>query len=379
MSRIVIAPDSFKGTVSAADAAAAIGRGWAGARPGDELVARPMADGGERTIDAVAAAVPEARRVPVEVRGPSGEAVRAEWLLLPAAPGSDAGPSALVELANTSGLTLLDRPAPFDADTFGFGQAIAAALDAGAQRLLLAIGGSGSTDGGLGVLAALGAEFLDADGRPAAPGNRGLAGLAAVRFDGLRALPPGGATVLSDVTNPLLGPLGAAEVFGAQKGADAAGRRALEAGLARFADVVGRALGTAAPDVAAPDVAALGAGAAGGTGYGLLAWGATMTSGAAAVARTIGLTEAVDGAELVVTGEGRFDGQSAAGKVPSEVARIADEAGVPRALVAGAVTAEPTGFRAAVALAELGGIEAAMAEPERWLERAGAELARGFG
>jgi len=147
--RVVIAPDSFKGTASAADAAAAIARGWASAAPGDELVLRPMADGGEGTIDAFEAADPGALRIPVTVQGPDGRPVATSWLRLPDG-------SAVVELAMTSGITLLDPLRPLDAHTLGFGQAIAAALDAGASRLLLALGGSSSTDGGIGALAALG-------------------------------------------------------------------------------------------------------------------------------------------------------------------------------------------------------------------------------
>jgi glycerate kinase len=193
-----------------------------------------------------------------------------------------------------------------------------------------------------------------------------------VDLTGLRPLPPGGAVILGDVTNPLLGPLGAAAVFGPQKGADAATIDVLEANLARLADLM--------PEALQPFAAAPGAGAAGGTGYGLLAWGASMGGGAALVAEAVGLREALQGADLVITGEGRFDGQSEAGKAPTVVAALGRDAGVPTALVAGAITAEPRGFAASVALADLaGGGAAAMAEPLRWLEEAGAELARARG
>ncbi|HET8949737.1 MAG TPA: glycerate kinase, partial [Solirubrobacteraceae bacterium] len=143
--RVVVAPDSFKGTASAADAASALARGWLAVHPADELVLRPMADGGEGTLDAFAAAVPGSERVPVTVHGPDGRPADAEWLRLPDG-------SAVVELALTSGITMLDPLLPLDAHSLGFGEAIAAALDGGATRLLLALGGSASTDGGVGAL-----------------------------------------------------------------------------------------------------------------------------------------------------------------------------------------------------------------------------------
>jgi glycerate kinase len=362
VTRVVIAPDSFKGTASAADAAAALAAGWRAVRPADVLVERPMADGGEGTLDAFASAVPGARPTPVTVRGPLSEPVDTWWLLLPDGTG-------VIELAATSGITLLDPLAPLDAHTAGFGEAIAAALDAGVERLLLALGGSSSTDGGAAALAVLGARFLDEAGQPVPLGGGALSALASVDLEGLRPLPRGGAVILGDVTNPLLGPLGAAAVFGPQKGADAATVAALEANLARLAGLL--------PPMLQELATVPGAGAAGGTGFGLLAWGARMGGGAALVAEAVGLRDAVAGADLVITGEGRFDGQSEAGKAPTVVAGLAHDAGVPTALVAGAITAEPRGFAASVALAELAGSgAAAIGDPLRWLEAAGAQLAR---
>lgn len=376
MTRVVIAPDSFKGTASAADAAFALAAGWRSVRPADELVLRPMADGGEGTLDAFESAVPGARRMPVTVRGPVSAPVSTHWLLLPDGTG-------VVELAATSGITLLEPLEPLDAHTGGFGEAIAAALDHGVERLLLGLGGSASTDGGAGALSVLGGRFLDAARRPVRLGNRGLGTLARVDLSGLRPLPAGGAVILGDVTNPLLGELGAAAVFGPQKGADAATVAVLEANLARLARLVrlvpsgGRGAREAFDSRPADLAARPGAGAAGGTGFGLLAWGAEMGGGAALVAEAVGLDGAIADAELVITGEGRFDGQSEAGKAPTVVAALAGDAGVPTALVAGAITAEPRGFAASVALAALaGGGAPAMAEPLRWIEAAGAELAR---
>ncbi|WP_348790122.1 glycerate kinase [Leifsonia sp. NPDC080035] len=367
MSTVVVAPDSFKGSASATEVATALAEGWRAERPGDHVLRAPMADGGEGTLDAFEVAVPGAIRHPMRVTGPSGDGVDASWLLLPDG-------TALVELAETSGLGLLRRPAPHDAHTIGFGQAIAAALDAGATGLLLAIGGSASTDGGSGALTALGARLLDADGRIVPPGNRGLGRLARVDLDGLRPLPPGGARILSDVTSPLLGPSGAAAVFGPQKGATAADVPVLEAGLARFAAVASGAVGDRA-DVADP--AAAGAGAAGGTGFGLMLWGATVSAGAAAVGEAIGLPALVGSADAVLTGEGRFDSQSAAGKVPEYVSGLAAAAGIPAYLAAGSIQAPPAAFAASAELAALsGGVDAAIADPARWAREAGAALAR---
>jgi glycerate kinase len=356
--RVAIAPDSFKGTATAIEVTTALAEGWLSVRPGDLLIRMPLADGGEGTLDAFELAVPGARRMPVTVAGPDGRQVEASWVLLP-------DNSGVVELAATSGITLLHPLQPMDAHTLGFGQAIAAAIDAGVDRLYLAIGGSSSTDGGVGALTALGAEFCDADGRPIAPGGRGLATVASIDTTHLRAVPAGGAIILSDVTNPLLGLTGAATVFGPQKGASETQVAELDAGLSRLAAVL-----DADPETP-------GAGAAGGTGFALIAWGAATASGADAVGEVMHAPEAVASATVVLTGEGRFDGQSDAGKVPSYVRSLAERAGATPMLVAGAISAEPTGFAAAVSLTELAGsADAAMGETVHWLREAGAQLAR---
>lgn len=355
---VVIAPDSFKGSASAPAIASALGEGWSSVRPTDRVVLAPMADGGEGTLDAFEQAVPGSQRRRLTVLGPTGAEVEASWLMLP-------DRTAVVELAETSGLAHLTELAPLDAHTFGFGQAIAAALDAGAMGLLLALGGSSSTDGGVGALVALGARFSDADGEPILLGNRGLGTLAHADLSGLPALPPGGVRILSDVTNPLLGTLGAAAVFGPQKGATPEQIVDMEAGLERLARLLGRR----------PHEA--GTGAAGGTGYGLLAWGATLAPGAAAVGEALGLPELVSSADAVITGEGRFDSQSAAGKVPAYVARLAKTSGVPVLLVAGAIEAPTTAFAAAASLSELAGdSDSALSDASHWAHAAGAALAR---
>jgi glycerate kinase len=366
---VVIALDSFKGSIGAADASAAVAAGWRTVHSDHHVVLCPMADGGEGTLDAFAAAVPGATRRDVTVTGPEDRPIPAAWLLLPPTEDAPTG-TAVVELASTSGIELLGEPPrlrPLDAHTIGFGEAIAAALDHGVSRLVLGIGSSASTDGGTGMLTALGGRFEDDEGKPILRGGRGLSDLAASDLSSLRPPPPGGAIALSDVTNPLLGPHGAAAVFGPQKGATLTDVRSLDEGLARLAAQL------------SVDPATPGAGAAGGTGYGLLAWGATLSPGAVSVAELIGLPGAIRTASLVITGEGSYDGQSAAGKAPWHVATLAEGAGVPVALVAGRITANSASahFTAQRSLTDLAGSpELAMRDPARWLKEAGAGLAR---
>jgi glycerate kinase len=345
--RVVIAPDSFKGTATAIEVAGAIASGWASVRPIDELRLMPMADGGEGTLEAFELAVPGARRMPVTVTGPDDQAVEAYWLLLP----GERGGIGVVELANTSGITLLDPLRPLTAHTLGFGQAIAAALDHGVDGLLLAIGGSSSTDGGLGALTALGAQATDAARHPVASGGGGLFVLDNLDLGALCPLPAGGAQILCDVTSPLLGVAGAAAVFGPQKGANPEQVGALEAGLARFAELV--SAGASGIDPQTP-----GSGAAGGVGAAL------------------GVPGAVAAASVVITGEGRFDNQSDSGKVPSYLAGRAAMAGARAYLVAGLIEAGTERFAGAESLTELaGGGAAAMSDPLRWITLAASRLA----
>jgi glycerate kinase len=364
---VVLAPDAFKGSITAAGAAAALAEGWRGVDPDAVLLLRPMADGGEGTLDAFAAAIPASTRMPATVTGPDSRPVAASWLLLPATDDAPHG-TGVVELASTSGIELLrGRLLPLDAHSAGFGEAIGAALDHGVSRLVLGIGSSASTDGSIGMLTALGARFTDAAGGTVPPGARGLDLLAGVDLSRLRAPPADGVVVLTDVTNPLLGPSGAAAVFGPQKGLDRGEAGRADAGLARLAALMGA------------DPAEPGAGAAGGVGFGLLAWGARLVPGAAEVADLVELRGALAEASVVVTGEGHFDAQSAAGKAPAHVAELAGAAGVRAVLVAGriAADADTSAFAATVSLTELAGSgQAALAAPARWLREAGAALAR---
>lgn len=365
--RIVVAPDSLKGSATAAEAARAIAEGWQSIRPRDLVTIVPMADGGEGTVDAVAAALPHSEVLSTRVTGPDGRVVEAAWLRFVDGAGRR---TALVELAEASGLLLLSEPAPLTAHTLGLGEVMRAALDSGVDRLLIAIGGSCSTDGGAGALLALGATLVDGHGDSLQLGNAALHALDHADLTTAVPPPPGGAVVLTDVDNPLLGSRGAVAVFGAQKGIDDTMALDAERGLERLAAV----LAAGSPEGVSP--AAAGAGAAGGVGFGLLSWGAELAAGARELAATIGLPAAIADADLVITGEGRFDGQSAGGKAPVEVARLAEAAGVPCALVAGAIDAKTMAFSDAVSLTDVAGsADSAMSEPLQWLRRAGARLA----
>jgi glycerate kinase len=355
--RVVVAPDSFKGSIGAAGAARALAAGWRSARPADELIELPLADGGEGTLAVLAATDPGSRWHHVVVSGPGDALVRAGWLEL-------TGRMAVVELAAAAGLPLLGELTPLDAHSYGVGELVRHALDADVLMVMITLGGSACTDGGTGLLAALGARFLDSRGHLLPLGGGALTRLATIDMSGLRRPPPAGVRCLTDVPAPLLGPGGAAAVFGPQKGADRDDIGVLEAGLARLAHLLG----------GEPEQA--GAGAAGGCGYGLAAaWGAHLLPGAEWVANAAGLPKALSGADLVITGEGRYDDTSLRGKVVSTVRAMATRVGVPVAVVAGSLAGAPPEART-VALTELAGsAEDAMTDPARWLAEAGRRLA----
>jgi glycerate kinase len=355
---VVIAPDSFKGSLSAREVAEAIAGGWHSIRPDDELVLVPQADGGEGTLDAIEASVPgSVRRSAGTVTGPDGSPTPGEWLELPDG-------TAVVELALSSGLPLMSRPDPLGATTRGLGEVIRAALDAGATSIVIGLGGSASTDGGAGALSALGLVLLDEQGELVPEGGRGLADIVDVHRDGLAPAPAGGVTLLTDVTAPLLGPKGAAAVFGPQKGATPDQVEQLDAALSHFADLLGG------------DPALPGSGAAGGAGYGFsAAWGATIVPGADRLAELSGLRAAVERADVLLSGEGRFDDQSLTGKVVGQLLALAEEHGVIAGVIAGQVTATADVWTAS--LTDLAGsVESAMADPVTWLRAAGALAAR---
>ncbi|HWE60443.1 MAG TPA: glycerate kinase, partial [Chloroflexota bacterium] len=322
--KLIVAPDSFKGSLTAVQAAAAMAAGVTRARADATVLQIPLADGGEGTVDALVRAL-GGTRVTVKVQDPIGRLVRATLGLL-------TGDTAVIEMAAASGLPLLrgEERDPFRAGTFGTGQLIRAALDRGVREIILGVGGSATIDGGAGALQALGARLLDASGDQIAPGNAGLARLAAID---LRDLDPRARTarvrVACDVRNPLTGPGGAAAVFGPQKGARAEDIPRLDANLAHFAAVVRRDLGL---DVASPP----GAGAAGGLTAGLLAIGARIEPGIDLVLEATRFAAQLEGTDLVLSGEGKIDGQTAHGKVISGLLARTSRAGVPLVALAGA-------------------------------------------
>lgn len=367
--KVVVAPDAFKGSLPAHAAAAALADGWREVRPDDELVEVPLADGGEGTSAALESAHPDALWHDVDVAGPDGRVHPSGWLELPDG-------TAVVELAEACGLPLLARPDPLGAHTTGLGQLLRAAAAAGVHRITVGLGGSASTDGGTGALRSLGARFLDDDGVELPPGGGPLDRLARVELEDVVPPPPGGVRCLSDVTAPLLGPGGAAAVFGPQKGAVADDLVVLERGLARLADVLAGVVPGAREAVTRP-----GAGAAGGTGFGLaVVWGAELVPGADAVAEMLDLDELLADAAVVLTGEGAFDATSLSGKVVgSLLARLPGDVrvGLAAGRVDGPVPTRIAAHRELVTLA--GGTDGALGAPAMWLAEAGRELATALG
>lgn len=324
--KIVVAPDSFKESLSAPDVAAAMARGITLAAPHARIHCVPMADGGEGTVQAVLAGTQGERRTAV-AQNALGEPIDADWALL-------GNGTAVIEMATAGGLEQIPRTKrdPLRASSAGVGQLISAALDAGARRIVLGLGGSATNDGGAGMLQALGMAFLDSENRPLEPGGAALARLARIDAQGLdprlRAVQ---FTIASDVDNPLCGAQGASAIFGPQKGANAEQVRQLDAALSRLADVFAQTLGR-------DDRNAPGSGAAGGLGFAARTWlGAGFRPGVEVVAEIGQLAEVVKGASLVFTGEGRMDSQTLRGKTPMGVARIAREAGVPVVAIAGSL------------------------------------------
>ncbi|WP_454252927.1 glycerate kinase [Pseudomonas sp. Marseille-Q7302] len=370
--KIVIAPDSFKESLSAAGVARALARGLRQALPEAELIECPLGDGGEGTLDAVLAATDgEVREA--QVTGPLGEAVTARWGWLAEQR------TAFVEMASASGLELVPK-ARRDvrvATSRGTGELLRAALDAGAERLVLAIGGSATNDGGAGLLQALGARLLDAQGQALAPGGAALANLASIDLADLHPrLAEVAVVIAADVDNPLCGPQGASHVFGPQKGASPEQVQELDGALAHFATITAATLGR---DVRERP----GAGAAGGVGFAALAFlGATFRPGIEVVADLVGLKEALTGADLALTGEGRLDGQTLRGKTPAGVLRLAQRQGVPVVAVAGSLgegydALYEQGLTAAFSLVSGPlSLDEALAQAEVLLERTARDIGR---
>ena len=364
--RVLVAPDKFRGTLTARQATEAIEAGWHTARPGDRLDRAPMADGGEGTMDALVASL-GGSVIPARASGPLGDQVESAFALVPG-PG---GPLGVVEMARASGLDLLGegRRDPLRASTLGTGELMATAIDAGARRLLVCLGGSATNDGGVGMATALGIRFLDARGRQLAPGGAGLLDLARIDASGAH---PGlsivAVTGACDVDSPLTGSSGASVVYGPQKGASQEDVWLLDRALGHLAAVVHRDLGIALKDEP-------GAGAAGGLGFGLLAFtGARLRRGVDVVMDAVGLPERAAAADLAVTGEGSLDEQSLRGKVPAGVLAVATLAGIPTAIVCGRAEIAPEGVTV-MSLVDRVGPQASLTDARRSLELVAEDLA----
>ena len=343
--RVLLAPDKFKGSLSATEVCHALAKGISEIVPQACVSSLPVADGGDGTVGAAIAAGFEP--VPITVDGPTGEPVNATF--------ARRGDHAVVELAGTCGLALVPggRLDALGSSSYGVGQAIAVALDAGARHLVVGIGGSASTDGGAGLLQALGARLTDEQGNELTRGGGALERLARLDLDGLHpALRQADVVVACDVDNPLLGPHGAAAVYGPQKGATAADVAQLDAALTHWAAFVSRATGT-------DHATDAGAGAAGGVGFAAIAvLGARLAPGIDLMLDLVGFHDALLEADLVVTGEGSLDEQTLNGKAPVGVAAAARARSIPTVAVAGRVALSSdqlaaAGIAQAYALTEL--------------------------
>lgn len=356
----VVAPDKFKGSLTAPEVAAHVANGIRRVRPDVPVLTVPVADGGDGTVDAVVAS--GFARFQMIVTGPAGDQVVASFAMR--------GDTAVIELAEASGLRRLpggpSAEMALTAASFGTGELIKAAAERGARRVVLGLGGSACTDGGAGMMSALGVRFLDAQGHPLPPGGAALHLLDRIDTSAMIRVP---VTVASDVDNPLLGVRGTANVYALQKGARQAEVDELERGLAHFASIVRRDLGVDVVDRS-------GAGAAGGVGYAALAFlGAQVRPGIDIILEQLAFAEKITGARLVITGEGSLDRQTLHGKAPVGVARAAAEAGVPVVAVAGQRTLETAQLRRAH-IEEAYALTDIEADPEVCMTQAGSLLER---
>lgn len=371
--RVLVAADKFKGSLTAVEVAERVTAGLRRVVPDLVVEALPVADGGDGTVAAAVAAGFERREV--RVTGPLGDPVTAAFALRDG--------TAVVEMAEASGLQRLPEGvfAPLTASTYGSGELLRAALDAGARSIVFGVGGSATTDGGAGMLSALGARLLTAGGEPVAPGGAGLAELTSADLSGLDPrLASAGIVLASDVDNPLTGPKGAPAVYGPQKGASPEDVETLDAALAHFAKVLEETSGARAAEYAASP----GAGAAGGIGFGALLLGAGFRPGIEVMLEVLGFAPALERADLVITGEGSLDEQTLHGKAPAGVATAARAAGKEVIAVCGRLALPPealgrAGIRWAYALTDLEpDVATCIAEAGPILERTAERIARDF-
>ena len=359
MAKILIAPDSFKGSATSAQVARALADGWKISRPKDEILIAPFADGGEGTLDCIESVTSDSVRIPITVQGATGIEHQSSWLLV----GPD---TAVIEMATLCGITTLDSLEPLTAHSFGLGQAIKAVLaDERVNEVLIAVGGSASTDAGMGALSALGFKALDADGKELARGGGDLHRLARIENPDDFRQPERGIKVLVDVQSPLTGPNGAAHIFGPQKGADAAQVDHLDKGLAQFLSVLG-----------VEDRA--GYGAAGGVSCGLaVVLSASIVSGVEAIAELIDLEEKIKGADCVITGEGSFDDQSFRGKAVGYLLETAKVIERPVLIACGVnKNVQSPSILSLVELAP--SVQSAISDSQHWLIECGKVLATRF-
>ncbi len=325
--KIVVAPDSFKGSLSALQAAEAIEQGMGKVFPDANIKKIPMADGGEGTVQSLVDAT-GGQLLVERVADPLGNEIEAEYGIL----GDRT--TAVIEMAAASGLTLvpIDRRDPFVTTTYGTGQLIKAALNRGCRKLIIGIGGSATNDGGAGMAEALGAKLLTSNGKSISPGGWGLGALDTINLSDLDSRLGATATVVAcDVDNPLTGTNGAAHVYGPQKGATPEMVETLDANLARFASIVKRDMGRSVADIP-------GSGAAGGLGAGLIAFlNAELKSGVEIIIDAVQLEKQLEGASFVVTGEGEINFQTVFGKTPVGVAKLAKKLGIPVIAIAGSI------------------------------------------
>ncbi|MFI9640214.1 glycerate kinase [Micromonospora sp. NPDC051925] len=373
--RVLLCPDKFAGTLEAPEVAAAVAAGWREVDDADELLIRPLADGGPGFVAVLADAL-DGRRIAVPTVDPLGRPAHGEILLT-------ADGTGYLESAQACGLHLLAAAErdPKATTSYGLGALVTTAVEHGARTVVIGLGGSGTNDGGAGLFAALGATPLDEAGRALPYGGAALAGVAAL--DGVPRLRGANLVAATDVDNPLLGLHGASNVYGPQKGADRADVLLLDAALERWAAVLEKDLPGCPPGLGTLP----GGGAAGGLGAAILALGGRCESGIDLVSRAIGLDAALDDCDLVITGEGSFDHQSLRGKVVAGVAGAARDRGVPCVVLAGRVStgrreAASAGVTEAYSLVEhfggeeRGGVAAAMGRPAEGLRALGARLAR---
>ena len=359
MAKILIAPDSFKGSATSTQVAEAVKQGWLALRSYDEVTCVPFADGGEGTLDCVESVSSVSERIAITVQGATGINHQSSWLLV----NSD---TAVIEMATLCGITTVEKLDPLGAHSFGLGQAIrAASADSRVREILVAVGGSASTDGGTGALQALGFTFLDSQGKSVGLGGEHLQEIAEIVAPIDLVVPERGIKVLVDVRSPLIGENGAAHIFAPQKGANAQEISLLDACLTHLLQLTGHTDRS-------------GYGAAGGVSFGLSALlGAEIVSGVETIAELIGLDKKIAGSDYVISGEGSFDSQSFSGKAVGYIVSRTKHHGVRTAIACGVSKNDVT--YPVVALVDLApSTESAIADSQQWLFEAGKKLAAGF-